>query len=42
MFGIEKLGVKYGNTTAVEDVSFDIHHNNITALIGPPVAARAP
>ncbi len=35
MFGIERLGVKYGDTTAVEDVSFDIYHNNITAIIGP-------
>jgi phosphate transport system ATP-binding protein len=35
MFGIEKLGVKYGGTTAVEDVSFDIYRKNITAIIGP-------
>jgi phosphate transport system ATP-binding protein len=35
MFGIERLGVKYGDTTAVEDVSFDIYRNNITAVIGP-------
>jgi phosphate transport system ATP-binding protein len=35
MFGIEKLSVKYGGTAAVEDVSFDIYRNNITAIIGP-------
>ena len=35
MFGIEQLGVKYGEATAVEDVSFDIYRNNITAMIGP-------
>jgi phosphate transport system ATP-binding protein len=34
-FGIENLTVRYGGTPAVEDVSFDIHRYNITAIIGP-------
>jgi phosphate transport system ATP-binding protein len=34
-FGIENLTVRYGGTPAVEDVSFDIHRHNITAIIGP-------
>jgi phosphate transport system ATP-binding protein len=35
MFGIEGLTVRYGGQPAVEDISFDILRNNITALIGP-------
>jgi phosphate transport system ATP-binding protein len=35
MFGIETLRVSYGGQPAVEDVTFDILKNNITALIGP-------
>jgi phosphate transport system ATP-binding protein len=35
MFGIDALRVKYGDAPAVEDVTFDIYRNNITAIIGP-------
>jgi phosphate transport system ATP-binding protein len=35
MFGIDCLTVRYGGKPAVEDVTFDILRNNITALIGP-------
>src|SRR5690606_15430162 len=29
------LGVRYGRTRALRDVTLDIHRNEITALIGP-------
>ena len=35
MFGIQDLTVRYGKQPAVENVTFDILRNNITALIGP-------
>jgi phosphate transport system ATP-binding protein len=35
MFGLEGVTVRYGDTTAVEDIGFDIYRNNITAMIGP-------
>ncbi|MGB3353494.1 MAG: phosphate ABC transporter ATP-binding protein PstB [Mycobacterium sp.] len=35
MFAVEGLTVRYGKKPAVEDVTFDIYKNNITALIGP-------
>jgi phosphate transport system ATP-binding protein len=35
MFGLEGVTVRYGETTAVEDIGFDIYRNNITAMIGP-------
>ncbi|WP_347220570.1 phosphate ABC transporter ATP-binding protein PstB [Mycolicibacterium poriferae] len=35
LFAVEDLTVRYGKKPAVEDVTFDIYKNNITALIGP-------
>ncbi len=35
VFDITDLGVRYGSTVAVQDVSLGIHRNAITALIGP-------
>ncbi len=35
IFGIEGVGVSYNGNPAVRDISFDIHVNEITALIGP-------
>ncbi|MDY6870430.1 MAG: phosphate ABC transporter ATP-binding protein PstB [Actinomycetota bacterium] len=35
LFAVEDLTVRYGKKPAVEEVSFDIYKNNITALIGP-------
>lgn len=35
LFAVEDLTVCYGKKPAVEEVSFDIYKNNITALIGP-------
>jgi phosphate transport system ATP-binding protein len=35
MFGIDGLEVRYDGVPAVEDISFDVHRNNITAIIGP-------
>ncbi|MDY6999124.1 MAG: phosphate ABC transporter ATP-binding protein PstB [Actinomycetota bacterium] len=35
LFAVEDLTVRYGRKPAVEDVTFDIYKNNITALIGP-------
>ena len=35
LFSVEDLTVRYGKKPAVEDVTFDIYKNNITALIGP-------
>jgi phosphate transport system ATP-binding protein len=34
-FELRDVSVSYGATTAVRDVSMDIFHNDITALIGP-------
>ena len=35
VFDITDLGVRYGSTVAVQDVSLGIHRNAITALLGP-------
>ena len=35
VFELEDVRVKYGDFTAVRDISFDIPRNEITALIGP-------
>jgi phosphate transport system ATP-binding protein len=35
MFGLEGVTVRYGASTAVEEIGFDIYRNNITAIIGP-------
>jgi phosphate transport system ATP-binding protein len=35
LFAVQDLTVRYGKKPAVEDVTFDIYKNNITALIGP-------
>ncbi|ULE35710.1 phosphate ABC transporter ATP-binding protein PstB [Mycobacterium sp. IDR2000157661] len=35
VFAVENLTVLYGKKPAVEDVTFDIYKNNITAMIGP-------
>ncbi len=35
VFDIRGLSVHYGSTTAVKDVSLEIHRNMVTALIGP-------
>jgi phosphate transport system ATP-binding protein len=35
LFELEDLAVHYGEKTAVKDISMDIFHKNITALIGP-------
>ena len=35
VFGLESVTVSYDGKTAVSDVSMDIFHNHITALIGP-------
>jgi phosphate transport system ATP-binding protein len=35
MFGVDRLGVSYAGVPAVEDITFDVFKNNITALIGP-------
>ena len=35
VFSLRDLGVAYGGRTAVEDVTFDLYRNEITAFIGP-------
>ncbi|MPY81826.1 MAG: phosphate ABC transporter ATP-binding protein [Actinophytocola sp.] len=35
VFELNKVSVYYGDSKAVSDVSLDIYHRNITALIGP-------
>jgi len=35
VFGLRELMVAYGGKPAVEDVSLDVHRNEITAFIGP-------
>jgi phosphate transport system ATP-binding protein len=35
VFSLRDLGVAYGGKTAVENVSFDLYKNEITAFIGP-------
>jgi len=35
VFAVEDLGVTYGRTIAIEDVTFDIAQHEVTALIGP-------
>jgi len=35
IFEVKQLTVKYGGNPAIEDISFDIGRNRITALIGP-------
>ena len=35
VFDVEHLTVRYDDVPAIEDVSFQIHRNNITAIIGP-------
>jgi phosphate transport system ATP-binding protein len=35
IFDLKDVGVQYGGTPAVEDVTFDMYENEITAFIGP-------
>jgi phosphate transport system ATP-binding protein len=35
VFDIQNLFVSYGKTPAIKDVSFEIYHNRVTAIIGP-------
>ncbi len=35
VFDIQNLSVSYGKTLAIKDVSFEIYHNRVTAIIGP-------
>jgi len=35
VFELEDLSVSYGDKLAVKDISMDVYHKNITALIGP-------
>ena len=35
VFDIQNLTVRYGRTTAISDVSFEIYRNLVTAVIGP-------
>ena len=35
VFELEQVGVRYGDFTAVRDISLDVPRNRITALIGP-------
>ena len=35
IFALESVTVRYGGVAAVHDISFDIHENEITAVIGP-------
>jgi phosphate transport system ATP-binding protein len=35
VFDIQNLSVSYGKTAAIKDVSFEIYHNRVTAIIGP-------
>ena len=41
IFSIEGLDALYGGRPALKDVSFDVYKNLVTAVIGPPAAARA-
>ncbi len=42
VFQIEDLSVHYGENPAVKDISLDIFHKNITALIGPSGCGKRP
>ncbi len=35
IFALESVTVRYGGVAAVQNISFDIHENQITAVIGP-------
>jgi len=35
VFELQHISVHYGDVPAVKDISMDVRHNNITALIGP-------
>jgi len=35
VFDIQNLSVSYGKTPAIKNVSFEIYHNRVTAIIGP-------
>src|SRR6187551_3642074 len=35
VFDIQNLSVSYGKAPAIKDVSFEIYHNRVTAIIGP-------
>jgi phosphate transport system ATP-binding protein len=35
VFDIDNLGVRYGTTTAISGVDFDVYRNMVTAVIGP-------
>ena len=38
--GIRDLAIRYGSTTALEGVSFDVHENEIFGIIGPANAGK--
>jgi len=37
---VEHLTMRFGGLTAIDDLSFDVRHGDITALIGPNVAGK--
>ena len=35
LLSVENLTMKFGGLTAIDDLSFDAKHNQITSIIGP-------